>query len=117
MILTLPERIGKECWRCLLTEMKRIDIEYLYSYKVACCKWLDRRSVTMLLDNVEGMATTSIVPCRQKGSASKIQVPCPGVIKMCNKEMGGVDLIDQRAADYHLDRKSSIRFFLRLFST
>ena len=61
MILTLPERIGKECWRCLLTGMKRIDIEYLYSYKVACCKWLDRRSVTMLLDSVEGMATTSIV--------------------------------------------------------
>ena len=41
--------------------MKRGDFEYLYSDKVACCKWLDRRSVAMLFSNVEGMATTSSV--------------------------------------------------------
>ena len=55
------------------------------------------------------------VPHRQKGSASKIQVPCPYVIKMYDKEMGGVNLIDQRAATYHLVRKSTIRFYLRVF--
>ena len=84
-------------------KMKRGDFEYLYSEKVACCKWLDRRSVTMLFSNVEEIATKSTVPCRQKGSPSKIQVPCPGVIKMSNKGMGSVDLIDQRAAAYDLD--------------
>ena len=30
-------------------------------------------------------------------------------------EMGGLDLVDQRTAAYHLDRKSSIRFYLRIF--
>ena len=75
-------------------KMKRGDFEYLYSDKVACCKWLDRRSVTILFSNVEGMATTSTVPRRQKGSASKIQVTCPNVIKMYNRGMGGVDIID-----------------------
>ena len=34
---------------------------------------------------------------------------------MYNKGMGGLDLIDQRAAAYHLDRKSTIRFCLRIF--
>ena len=29
--------------------------------------------------------------------------------------MGGVDLIDQKAAAYHLDQKSTIRFYLRIF--
>ena len=83
-------------------KMKRGDFEYLYSDNVACSEWLGRRSVTMLFGYVEEMAT-STVPHRQKVSASKIQVPCPDVIKMYSKRMGGVDLIDQRAAIYHSD--------------
>lgn len=78
--------------------MKRGDFEYLYSDEVTYCKWLDRCSVTMLFRHVEGRVTTSAVPRRHKGSASKIQVTYPDVIKK-----GGVDLIDQRAAAYHLD--------------
>ena len=61
------------------------------------------------------METTSTVILRQKGSASKIQVPCTDVIKMYSKGLGSVELIDQRAAAYHLDRKSTIRFYLRIF--
>ena len=34
---------------------------------------------------------------------------------MYNKEISGVDLIDQRAAAYYLDRKSTIRFYFRIF--
>ena len=69
----------------------------------------------MLFSNAEVMVTTSAVLRRQKGSVSKIQVPCTDVIKISNKVMGGVGLIDQRAAVYHLDRKSSIRFYLSIF--
>lgn len=96
-------------------KMKRGDFEFQFSDKVGCCKWFDRRSVVMLFSNVDGMTTTSTVPRRQKGSTTKLQVTCPDVIKMYNKGMGGVDLIDQRSAAYHLDRKSSIRFYLRIF--
>ena len=39
-------------------KMKAGDIESLYSEKVACCKWFDRRSVTMLFSNDEGMFPT-----------------------------------------------------------
>ena len=34
---------------------------------------------------------------------------------MYSKGLGGIELIDQRAAAYHLDRKSTIRFYLRIF--
>ena len=96
-------------------KMRRGDHDYMYSEKVACCKWFDRRSVLMLFSNIEGMSTISTVLPQQKGSASKIQVPCPDVIKMCNQDMGDVDLIDQRNAAYHLYRKSRVRFCLRIF--
>ena len=66
-------------------KMKRCNFEYLHFDKVACCKWLDRRSITMLFSNGEGMATTYTVPHRRKGSTVKIQVPCRDVIKMYNK--------------------------------
>ena len=34
---------------------------------------------------------------------------------MYNQDMDGVDLIDQITAAYHLDRKSKVRFYLRIF--
>ena len=40
-------------------KISRSHFKYLYSDKVACCKWLDRRSVTLLFSNVEGMAKIS----------------------------------------------------------
>ena len=69
----------------------------------------------MLFDNIEGMQTKSLVQRRVKGSTAKVSVSCPDVIKLYNKGIDGVDLVDQRTAAYHLDRKSSIRFYLRIF--
>ena len=97
-------------------KMRSGDHDYMYSDKVTCCKWFDRRSVLMLFSNIEGMSTISTVLPQQKGSASKIQVPCPDVIKMYNQDMGDVDLIDQRTVAYHLYCKSRVRFYLRIFS-
>ena len=109
MVLTLPERIGKECQRCLLTERWRDVISS------SCIQGLERCSVAMLFSNVERLATTSTGPRRQKESASKIQVPRPVVVKIYNKGIGGVELINQKAEAYNLDQKSSIRFYLCIF--
>ena len=87
-------------------ERKRDDFEYLYSRGVACCNWLDRPIVTMLCNYVEGMATASTVLRHQQGSATVITV----LLKMCNKQMDGVDLIDQRDSVYRLDQKSTFSF-------
>ena len=64
---------------------------------------------------VKGMATIWTVPRRQEGSESKIQINCPGFIKIYKKGMGGVGLIDQRVAAHLLDPKSTIRFYLHIF--
>ena len=52
---------------------------------------------------------------REKGSQSKSSVPCLKFVKLSNSAMGGVDPMDQRTAAYRLDRKSSVRFYLRIF--
>jgi len=96
-------------------EMKRGDIFIQQSKNVTCSKWFDNKAVLMLSTNVAGMEGTTNVSCRVKGSANKISITCPNVIKFYNKGMGGVDLMDQKTAAYRLDRKSKFRFYLRLF--
>ena len=56
-----------------------------------------------------------MVQRRVKRSAAKVSVSCLDMIKFYNKRIGKVDLVDQRTAAYYLDRKSSIRFYLRIF--
>ena len=46
---------------------------------------------------------------------TKSSVPYPKVVKLYNSGMVGVDLTAQRTAAYRLDRKSSVRFFFRIF--
>ena len=96
-------------------QIKRRDHQYQFTEKVACCKWFDRQSVKMLFSNSSGMQLTSTVQWRMKGSSTKIPVPCPDVIKTHNQGTGGVDLVYQKAAAYHLDSKFSIRFYLCIF--
>ena len=71
---------------CLLTERWKGVTSSTCSNKVISCKCLDRRSVTMLFSNVEGIATTSTVPCWQKGSASKIKYLAQTLSKCTIKE-------------------------------
>ena len=95
--------------------MNRGGHKLLFSNKVGCCKRFLNRLVTILFSNGEGMTVTSTVVRRPKGSASKVQVPCPNVIKMYKQRMGGVNLVDQRIASYSLDCKSLVRIYLHIF--
>ena len=76
-------------------QIKRGDHNYQFTDKVACCKWFDLRSVKKLFSYISGMQSTSNVQRRMKGSATKIPVPCPDVIKTYNPGMGGVGLVGQ----------------------
>ena len=68
----------------------------------------------LVLSALEGMNNILSVQ-REKGSKTKSSVPFSKVVKLYNSDMGEVYLMDQRTAAYHLDRKSSVRFYLRIF--
>ena len=44
-----------------------------------------------------------------------MKVSCPAVIREYNTYMGGVDLCDQMKVSYEVDRRSKVRFYLRVF--
>ena len=75
---------------------------------------MDNRSVLLLLSALEGKNDILSVQRREKGLKTKFLVPCCKVAKLYNSSMGGVDLMDQCTAAYRLDRKSSVRFYLRI---
>ena len=95
--------------------MKRGDRKFLFSGNTVACKWMGNRSVLLSLSALEGMNDILSVQRREKSSKTKSLVPRPKVVKLYNSGMGGIDLMDQRTAAYRLDRKSSVRFYLRIF--
>ena len=52
---------------------------------------------------------------REKKFKDQVLVPCSKIVMLYNGSQGGVDRTDQRKAAYRLDRKSSVRFYLRIF--
>ena len=96
-------------------QVKRGDCESLFSDNIMACEWMDNRSVLLLSSSLEGMNDILSVQRREKGSKTKSLIPCPKVVKLYNSDMGGVNLMDQRTAAYCLDRKSSVRYYLRIF--
>ena len=96
-------------------QMKRGDCKFLFSANTMACKRIDNRSVLLLSSALEGMNDILSVQRRPKGSKTKSLVPCRKVVKFYNSGMSGVDLMDQHTAAYRLDRKSSVRFYFRIF--
>ena len=75
-------------------QMKMGDCEFAFSGNTMDCKWMDNRSVLLLLSTLEGMNDIFSVQKREKSSKTKSLVPCPKVVKFYNSDMGGVDLME-----------------------
>ena len=71
-----------------------------------------KKAALLLASNIERMDTCSTVQHRMTGSPSKTPINCFFVVKMYNKGIRDVDLIDQKTAAYRLDRRSKCRFYL-----
>lgn len=95
-------------------KMKRGDIYSTSFQGISYVKWMDNRAVHLLTNFLSPIETTQ-VKRRQVGSAEKIDVKCPSIVSHYNKSMGGVDLMDQRKVCYKIDRRSKIKYYLRLF--
>ena len=99
--------------------MKRGDIDFQYANNVVAVKWFDNSGVTIVGTFLEECNKVSTVRCKVKGQSAKITIPCPKFIKDYNSGIGGVDLLDQKAAAkpaaYKLDCKlSDGHYYLRL---
>ena len=90
-------------------QVKRGDCEFLFSGNKMACKWIDNRSVLLLSSALEGMNGILSIQRREKDSKTKF------FGSLSYSGMSGVDIMDQRTAAYRLDRKSSVRFYLRIF--
>lgn len=95
-------------------DMKRGDIFTTSFSGISYVKWMDNKGVHLLTNFVPPMEKGT-VKRRKAGSAEKIDVSCPLTVIKYNKNMGGVDLMDQRKVCYELDRRSTIKYYLRLF--
>ena len=84
------------------------------SFFIQIIQWMDSPSVLLLSSALEWMNDIS-VQGREHGSKTKSSVPCLKVVKLYNSGVSGVNIMDQGTATYHLDRKSSVRFYLRIF--
>ena len=99
----------------MIDDSSRGDCEFIFSGNKMACKRMDNWSVLLLSFVFEGMNDILSVQRREKGSMTKSSVPCPKFVKLYNSSMSGADVMDQRIATYRLDRKSSVRFYRRIF--
>ena len=83
--------------------MKRGGCEFPFSGNTMVCRWMDNRSGLLLSSALKRLNDILSVQRREKGSETKSLVPCCKVVKLNNRGMGGVDLIDRRTAAYRLD--------------
>ena len=93
----------------------RSKSDFHYSKNSICCKWYYSKSVLLLGKNVDGLSALSNTMRQTNILATKAPVSCPSIIKLYNNDMGGLDMMDQKAAACRLDRKSKYRFYLRIF--
>lgn len=75
--------------------------------------WKDNKAVT-LLSTLAGVHPTTQVKRYDRKLKTKIDVDCPNVIKMYNKHMGGVDLLDSIMGRHKIGIRSK-KWYFRLF--
>ena len=90
-------------------EKKRGDYQCKFYNHISCIKWYDNKSVMLLRSHLEEITSKSNMQRRLKGP-----VNCSNGIKLYNRKIGGVDLMNQLKSAYQFDRRSEFRFYLRL---
>ncbi|XP_047105102.1 piggyBac transposable element-derived protein 2-like [Schistocerca piceifrons] len=75
--------------------------------------WKDNKSV-MLLSTLAGQQPIHEAGRYDKKTKSRITIPCPQIIKLYNKHMGGVDLLDSIMGRHKILVKSR-KWYIRLF--
>ena len=106
---------------CPLTSNKELEKKGRgsYDYKVdnnsgiIIVKWVDNSTVLLVSNYVGVMPVEDIDRWCKKASARKA-VPCPQIVVVYNKCMGGVDLADMLIALYRIEVKT-MRWYVKIF--
>lgn len=75
------------------TVLRRGEFEFQTKGQIAATKWMDNKPVCMLSTAHNPKEMSSVQ--RKVKDGSKKSVPCPKVVEVYNKRMGGVDRFDQ----------------------
>lgn len=80
--------------------------------ELTAIKWLDNKGVTMLSSFAESQPTHTA--CRyDKAAKQVVEIPQPNIVKLYNKNMGGVDLADCLLSLYRIPVRSK-KYYHRL---
>ncbi|KAH9632632.1 hypothetical protein HF086_004750 [Spodoptera exigua] len=82
--------------------------------KLSVVKWHDNKSVILAGSYVDSFPMETITRY-SKETKSKIDIPCPQIVKHYNSHMGGVDLCDMLISLYRTNYKTK-RWYMALFS-
>lgn len=82
--------------------------------KLSVVKWHDNKSVILASSYVDSFPM-EIIRRFSKETKSKIDIPCPQIVKHYNSHMGGVDLCDMLISLYRTNYKTK-RWYMALFS-
>lgn len=80
---------------------------------VSCVAWLDNKQV-MLMSSFAGKNPESNISRFDRKKKQTIQISCPHVVKIYNKHMGGVDLLDSHMGR-HRNKMRSMKWYMRMF--
>lgn len=71
---------------------------------IVAVKWMDKKAVHFISNYHNPLEVIEIQ--RKLKDGTKVQIPCPSLVKDYNKNMGFVDKADMLRAAYEIDRKS-----------
>lgn len=97
--------------KIIATTMQRGEFQFKVKTGIAAVQWMDKKPVNFLSSAHSPRKTTTVLRRLQNGK--RVNIPCPTVVDVYNKYMGGVDRFDQYRERYEVGRKS-IKWWFRI---
>lgn len=91
--------------------MKRGEFQFMVKDGIAAVQWMDKKPVNFISSAHSPRQTTTVLRRLQNGK--RVEIHCPKVVDVYNKNMGGVDRFDQYRERYEVGRKS-LKWWFRI---
>jgi len=85
----------------------------LQNTEIVTVSWRDNKIVTLLSTFVSTDPVEKVIRF-SKTEKKKVELTCPNIVKVYNKHMGGVDLLDSLLGRYKIKMRTK-KWYMRLF--